>query len=56
VSAGTGHRRRWSLRDDLTFHDATYVALAQTPGLPPVTADARLAHAPRLPCAVELIS
>lgn len=46
----------WSLRDNLTFYDAVYVALARTLGLPLVTADARLARAPKLPCAVELIS
>ncbi|MDN5749915.1 MAG: type II toxin-antitoxin system VapC family toxin, partial [Pseudonocardia sp.] len=31
----------WSLRDNLSFYDATYVALAQTLDLTLVTADAR---------------
>lgn len=45
----------WELRDNLTFYDALYVALAQALELRLVTADARLARAPRLPCAAELI-
>jgi len=46
----------WTLRDNLTFYDALYVALAATLDVPLVTADARLAAAPRLPCAVEVIA
>lgn len=49
-------RLAWSLRHNLSFYDALYVSLAATLGLPLVTVDARLAHAPRLPCAVEVIS
>ncbi len=45
----------WSLRDRLSFYDALYVALAVRLDLPLVTADRRLANAPGLPCAVELV-
>lgn len=38
--------RVWSLRDNLTAYDATYVALAEALGAPLVTGDARLALAP----------
>jgi predicted nucleic acid-binding protein len=46
----------WGLRDILSFYDATYVALAYSLALPLLTADARLARAPGLPCAVELVA
>ncbi len=46
---------RWALRDNVTYYDALYVALAARLGYPLLTADARLARAPGLPCAVELI-
>ena len=45
----------WALRDNVTYYDALYVALAARLGYPLLTADARLARAPGLPCAVELI-
>ena len=45
----------WALRDNVTYYDALYVALAARLGCPLLTADARLARAPGLPCAVELI-
>ena len=45
----------WALRDNLTYYDALYAALAARLGYPLLTADARLARAPGLPCAVELI-
>jgi predicted nucleic acid-binding protein len=45
----------WILRDNLTFYDALYVALAQALTCPLLTADERLTHAPALPCAVELV-
>lgn len=48
-------RLAWSLRDNVSFYDALYVALAAALGHPLLTTDARLARAPRLPCAVELI-
>lgn len=46
----------WTLRNNLTFYDALYVALAATLEAPLVTTDARLAGAPDLPCAVELLT
>jgi predicted nucleic acid-binding protein len=45
----------WALRDNLAFYDALYVALAARLGFLLLTADARLARAPSLPCAVELV-
>jgi predicted nucleic acid-binding protein len=45
----------WILRDNFTFYDALYVALAQALTCPLLTADERLSHAPTLPCAVELV-
>lgn len=47
--------RAWSLRHNLSFYDALYVALAAELDLPLVTADARLGRAPDLPCTVELV-
>lgn len=45
----------WALRQNLTFYDALYVALAARLGVPLLTSDARLTAAPALPCAVELV-
>ncbi|MDN5917903.1 MAG: type II toxin-antitoxin system VapC family toxin [Pseudonocardia sp.] len=45
----------WTLRHTVTFYDALYVALAVRLALPLVTADARLARAPGVTCAVELV-
>ena len=45
----------WELRQNLTFYDALYVALASSLGIPFITADTRLAHAPGLPCEIELV-
>lgn len=47
-------RRCWELRQNLTVYDATYVALAEAMEVPLLTADAKLAAAPGLHCAVEL--
>lgn len=47
--------RVWALRPNLTVYDAVYVALAETLGIPLVTADARLSRAPRLRCVVEVV-
>jgi predicted nucleic acid-binding protein len=46
--------RAWVLRDNVSFYDGLYVALAAELGMPLVTSDARLARAPRLPCEVDL--
>lgn len=47
--------RAWSHRDNLTAYDACYVALAEILGATLVTADRRLARAPGIGCAVEVI-
>jgi predicted nucleic acid-binding protein len=46
----------WRLRDNVTYYDALYVALAARLGMPLLTADKRLASAPGLPCEVEVVS
>lgn len=43
----------WALRDNVSFYDALYAALAQALGASLVTGDERLRHAPGLPCATE---
>ena len=48
--------RCWDLRDNLTIYDAAYVALAEALGSTLLTADTRLAGAPGLRCAVEVLS
>lgn len=48
--------RVWSLRENLTAHDAVYVALAEALDAPLVTCDGRLARAPGLRAQVELVS
>lgn len=48
--------RCWSLRENLTIYDATYVALAEALDLVLVTADARLSRAPGLRCVVDVLS
>ena len=48
-------RRCWQLRHNLTSYDACYVALAETLDVPLLTADGRLADAPGLRGAVELL-
>jgi predicted nucleic acid-binding protein len=48
--------RVWELRNNLTPYDAAYVALAESLGCALVTADARLARAPGVRCAVEVMS
>jgi predicted nucleic acid-binding protein len=47
--------RCWELRQNLTVYDATYVALAEAMDVTLLTADATLAAAPGLRCAVELL-
>jgi predicted nucleic acid-binding protein len=48
-------KRSWELRHNLTSYDACYVALAETLEVTLLTADGRLARAPGLHCAVELL-
>lgn len=52
-----GHlgRAAWALRDNLTFYDALYAALAAALRAVLVTTDARIGAAPRLPCGVEVV-
>ena len=45
----------WSLRDNLTFYDALYAALAIRLGAPLLTCDSRLSRAP-LDCEIEVVS
>ena len=48
--------RMWALRHNLSAYDATYVALAEMLGATALlTTDARLAAAPGLRCAVEVL-
>ena len=48
-------RRCWELRHTLTSYDACYVALAERLDVTLLTADGRVARAPGLRCAVELL-
>ena len=43
----------WAVRQNVTFYDGLYVALAVALTVPLVTADQRLARAPGLNCVVE---
>lgn len=45
----------WTWRDNLSFYDALYVALATRLDVPLITGDHRLSRAPGLPCPVEVI-
>ena len=47
-------RRAWELRENLSFYDGLYVALAEGLDVPLVTLDARLAGATGPRCAIEL--
>lgn len=44
--------RAWQLRNNLTIYDASYVAVAELLGVPLVTLDARLGHAPGIRCQI----
>jgi predicted nucleic acid-binding protein len=48
--------RAYELRENVTAYDACYIALAEGLGCTLVTADARLARAPRIRCDVEVLS
>jgi len=54
--SGALARAAWILRENLSFYDALYVALAHGLTCPLVTADDRLSRAPGLLCTVELVS
>ncbi len=47
--------RCWSLRDNLSVYDASYVALAEALSIRLLTADAKLSKAPGLRCVVEVL-
>ena len=47
--------RAWELSDNVTPYDAMYVALAEWFGVPLVTMDAKLAGAPGVKAAVEVL-
>ena len=47
--------RAFELRANVTAYDACYVALAETLRCPLLTADARLASAPTITCAIEVL-
>jgi len=47
--------RMWSLRENLSAYDASYVALAETLGCDLVTADARLGAAPGPRCPITVL-
>lgn len=46
----------WALRDNVTAYDAAYVALAAAFDATLLTADTKLAGAPKLPCRIELLT
>ncbi|MGH9088167.1 MAG: type II toxin-antitoxin system VapC family toxin [Acidimicrobiales bacterium] len=48
--------RCWSLRENLTVYDASYVAVAELLDAVLVTADVRLSRAPGLRCAVDVVA
>jgi predicted nucleic acid-binding protein len=48
--------RCWELRDNLTFYDAAYVALAELLDIALLTADARLARATGPRCTIQLLA
>lgn len=56
VGHGAIMPRAWALRDNLSFYDALYVALAEALDTPLVTFDARLAAAPGHDAEILLLS
>jgi predicted nucleic acid-binding protein len=47
--------RMWQLRDNLTAHEAAYVAAAEVLGCPLVTGNGRLAKATDVRCEIRLV-
>ncbi len=47
--------RIWTLRDNMSAYDASYVALAETLDCPLLTTDARLANAPGPNCPITVL-
>jgi predicted nucleic acid-binding protein len=47
--------RAWELRDNVSFYDGLYVALAERTGLALLTADVKLSAAPGPRCVIELM-
>lgn len=47
--------RAWALRSNVRGYDALYVVLAEALGATLLTLDRRLAHAPGLGCAIEVV-
>ena len=47
--------RVWELRDNLSAHDAGYVALAESLDCALLTADARISRAPGLRCPITVV-
>lgn len=47
--------RAWELRDNVTFYDGLYVALAEHLGTPLLTTDRKLSNATGPRCAIELV-
>jgi predicted nucleic acid-binding protein len=45
----------WLMRENLTYYDALYVAVAAALRVPLLTLDSRLAGTPGLPCEVEVL-
>jgi predicted nucleic acid-binding protein len=56
----TGHigllERAWALRDNVSFYDGLYVALAERLGLPLITLDARLAGASGVRAEIDVVA
>jgi predicted nucleic acid-binding protein len=48
--------RAWGLRENVSFYDGLYIALAERLGLPLLTLDARLARAPGVRAPIEVIA
>ena len=48
--------RCWALRDDLTVHEAAYVALAEALGAILLTGDRRLTATPGIRCEIEILT